>query len=325
MPLYLLCCIKLAYSFLCCSFYTSVLSRIIAPNDAFGIEESYKEAALHDHTYGITSDPLVQFACAFSALIHDADHRGVPNGQLVVEDPLLGNLYDQSAAEQNSVYISWAKLMSDEFKDLRACIYSNQQELKRFRQVVVNTVLATDIFDPKLKKLRNERWNKAFQGAEPSSQEVERADPHEDVNRKATIVLEHIIQASDVSHTMQHWHVYTKWNEKLYAEMLKAYQEGRSDKDPTDGWYGGELWFYDNYVIPLAKKLAECGVFGVSSDEYLNYAQENRKEWAQKGKDIVASMALKYKGTSEKSQEQALPPTSNPETKVFSVKTEVEC
>ena len=30
----------------------------------------------------------------------------------------------------------------------------------------------------------------------------------EDRNRKATIVLEHIIQASDVSHTMQHWHVY---------------------------------------------------------------------------------------------------------------------
>lgn len=26
-------------------------------------------AALHDHTYGITSDPLTQFACVFSALI----------------------------------------------------------------------------------------------------------------------------------------------------------------------------------------------------------------------------------------------------------------
>ena len=29
------------------------------------------QAALHSHTYGITSDPLTQFACVFSALIHD--------------------------------------------------------------------------------------------------------------------------------------------------------------------------------------------------------------------------------------------------------------
>jgi hypothetical protein len=27
------------------------------------------------------------------------------------------------------------------------------------------------------------------------------------MHRKATIVLEHIIQASDVAHTMQHWYV----------------------------------------------------------------------------------------------------------------------
>jgi len=31
----------------------------------------------------------------------------------------------------------------------------------------------------------------------------------------------------------------------------------------------GEIGFYDFYIIPLAKKLDQCGVFGVSSDEYL--------------------------------------------------------
>ena len=41
-------------------------------------------------------------------------------------------------------------------------------------------------------------------------------------------------------------------------------------------------------VIPLAKKLADCGVFGVSSDEYLNYARKNRNEWESRGKAIVA-------------------------------------
>ena len=62
---------------------------------------------------------------------------------------------------------------------------------------------------------------------------------------------------------------------------------GRADKDPSVGWYNGELGFFDFYIIPLAKKLKECGVFGVSSDEYLNYAMENRSEWEKKGEAIV--------------------------------------
>jgi PDZ domain len=75
--------------------------------------------------------------------------------------------------------------------------------------------------------------------------------------------------------------------------MYFAYLQGRAEKDPSEGWFGGEIWFYDNYVIPLAGKLRECGVFGVSSDEYLNYAQQNRFEWERKGHDIIAGMKSK--------------------------------
>lgn len=46
-----------------------LMSRIVAPSHLDDTE--YSASKLHDHTYGITSDPLTQFACAFSALIHD--------------------------------------------------------------------------------------------------------------------------------------------------------------------------------------------------------------------------------------------------------------
>ena len=82
---------------------------------------------------------------------------------------------------------------------------------------------------------------------------------------------------------MQHWHVYLKWNERLFREMYKAFLEGRIENDPSKGWYQGEIGFFDFYLIPLGRKLKECGVFGVSSDEYLNYALANRKEWELKG------------------------------------------
>jgi hypothetical protein len=76
--------------------------------------------------------------------------------------------------------------------------------------------------------------------------------------------------------------------------MYKAFLDGRSETDPSQGWYPGELGFFDFYLIPLCKKLAMCGVFGVASDEYLNYAMANRKEWELKGKEVVARYLSKY-------------------------------
>lgn len=40
-------------------------------------------------------------------------------------------------------------------------------------------------------------------------------------------------------------------------------------------------------------KLKECGVFGVSSGEYLDYARKNRQEWETKGRDVVEAMLEK--------------------------------
>jgi class 3 adenylate cyclase len=263
-----------------------LLSRIVVPDIT---EETGKDMAstLHDHTYGITSDPLTQFACIFSALIHDADHTGVPNSQLIKEDSNLTKIYkDKSVAEQNSVDLCWDLLMDTNFDELRAAIYSTEDERKRFRQLVVNSVMATDIMDKDLKNLRNNRWEKAFSDS-ASTHEESKEDA---VDRKATIVIEHLIQASDVSHTMQHWHIYRKWNARLFEEMYRAFVDGRSDKDPSEFWYRGEMGFFDFYIIPLAKKLKNCGVFGVSSDEYLNYATKNRQEWEDRGLEIVASL-----------------------------------
>ena len=222
---------------------SKLLSRIVAPD----IDE-YSDEKLHDHTYGITSDPLTRFSVILGALIHDADHTGVPNNQLVKEGAPVANLYKgKSVAEQNSVDICWDLLMEPAYSNLRRAIYTNEQEFKRFRQLIVNTVMATDIMDPDLKQLRNNRWDAAFAKTEqPLDDDNRRA-----INRKATIVIEHLIQASDVAHTMQHWHIYRKWNELFFMECYRAYQDGRADKDPSETWYKGEIGFFDFYIVSL--------------------------------------------------------------------------
>lgn len=272
-----------------------LLSRIVAPDLETSSTGLATQSSLHDHTYGITSDPLTQFACIFAALIHDVDHQGVPNVCLVQEnDPVAQKYKGRSVAEQNSVDIAWGIFLEPRFDILKNTICTTDKELQRLRQLVVNTVLATDIMDKDLKQLRNERWEKAFssQGNESNQDQI---------NRKATIVLEHLIQASDVSHTMQHWHVYRKWNERFFEEMYGAYKTGRAKTDPATFWYKGELGFFDHYIIPLSKKLSDCGVFGVSSDEYLNYAMRNRKEWEQRGEAIVDEMVKRLHSKSMQS------------------------
>ena len=59
--------------------------------------------------------------------------------------------------------------------------------------------------------------------------------------------IEHLIQAADVAHMSQHWMIYRKWNERLFREMYKAFREGRSEVNPADGWYRGEIGFFDFY------------------------------------------------------------------------------
>ena len=221
------------------------------------------------------------------------------NGQLVKEGvPIAEKYKGKSVAEQNSVDLCWDLLMDkEEYGELQKVLFRDKKEYDRFRQIVVNVVMATDIFDKDLLKLRTNRWEKAF--------DPENADDPDQANRKATIVIEHIMQASDVAHTMQHWHVYQKWNRRLFDELYTAYRAGRMGADPTDFWVDGELRFFDGYIIPLAKKLKDCGVFGVASEECLNYALNNRAEWACKGHQIVRELVENYQQRDREDAERA--------------------
>jgi hypothetical protein len=114
---------------------TKLMSRIANPIEA-GVSSP---SELHNNTFGITSDPLTHFACILAALIHDMDHLGVPNSTLVKEDhPLSAKYNGKSVAEQNSVDLARAMLMSSEYKELQAFIYDSKEDYDRFRSIIVN-------------------------------------------------------------------------------------------------------------------------------------------------------------------------------------------
>lgn len=132
-------------------------------------------------TYGIKCDPLAQFAFLFSALIHDVDHTGISNRQLVLESDYLAVLYnDQSVAEQRSLAVAFTTLNQPEYEELRDVIFKSIQkhgktdassevapftdgdDFFRFRKLVIGLVLATDIASPERTQIVKSKWKEAF-------------------------------------------------------------------------------------------------------------------------------------------------------------------
>ncbi|KAG7361591.1 3'5'-cyclic nucleotide phosphodiesterase [Nitzschia inconspicua] len=250
---------------------------------------SGKPKEIYEETFGLSDDPLAQFALVFAALIHDIDRvGGVSNAQLVRENSELAKKYhDRCVWEQHAVDLAWNQLMQPEFEDLRECICADEDELKHFRQCVINAVLGTDFTDHQLLELRKGRWERAF---------GEKVDKKNLLDLKASIVLKLTMQASDSFHALQHWQLFQKWSERHFFELYEAFEAGRIEADPSVYWYKSEMMFFDDHVIPLCKKMQKVSVFGPSADDALAFATTNRDLWATKGADLVQSFVSKYHG-----------------------------
>ena len=239
--------------------------------------------------HGLNGHPLIQFSLLLSTMISNVDHTGLANQNVRKQNACMSDRYDhQSIAELNALDMAWRALMDPEFEDLRHCIYTNEEELRVFRSVLFHSVLATDLTDIPRNKIIQQRWKKAFGSPVPEEEhEIKNM-----ANTKATAVMELLMQTAEVSHYMQHWHVYCKWSQQLFFEMYSAFQSGRTETDPSVDWYERELSYFDNQVIPLATKIKESGLLGTSGDRYLQNTVRNRDDWAEKGVVLMAAIGL---------------------------------
>jgi hypothetical protein len=144
--------------------------------------------------------------------------------------PRLQDLHSTSnhipASRQHSLNLAWELLLKPEYDKLRACLCQDEDEIARFRSLVVNgqchlttsllryqvrntamhfshfcmipfaraAVMATDVMDKELGAARTYRWHKAFSDGDDWAGQQE--SQHVKSNRKATIVIEHLIQVS---------------------------------------------------------------------------------------------------------------------------------
>lgn len=124
-------------------------------------------------TYGLRDDPLMQFVLVFTALIHDVEHKGIPNRQLAMEDDILALQYnDQSIAEMRSLTIAFSEFLKPDYELLRSVVLPENEDYRRFRAATINLVLTTDLASPDRAQIGKSKWKEAF------------GDPYETVERK---------------------------------------------------------------------------------------------------------------------------------------------
>ena len=77
---------------------------------------------------------------------------------------------------------------------------------------------------------------------------------------KAAVVIECHLKAADVAHHFQSWDNVELWMSRLYKELVKAHDAGRG-RDPRPGWFDNQIRIFESYLMPLANKLEQIGVF----------------------------------------------------------------
>jgi hypothetical protein len=148
-----------------------------------------REAPLNGSPYNIILDHVVPMAICFAALVHDIEHQGVTNAQLIREDfPLARQLNTSSVAESNSLILALDLLRGERYRHLKECMFgrieapvqstdSSQKnrniqgqcqsfiaynDERRYRQCVVSLILSTDIFSQDRQRICQEKWTQSF-------------------------------------------------------------------------------------------------------------------------------------------------------------------
>jgi len=237
-----------------------------------------------DKLFTYLNDPLTHFVLLLAALIRDLKHPGINNEELKKEGNPLNLKYNGSnTIERNALDAAWDILKQDEYVDLRRAIYHTEQEFELFRELLVRSVLATDVSDKELQNQTVERWEEAF-GKPDGNHEAPLNE-----NQRKTALVEHIMQVTTNVHAMQHWHIYHRWSGALFNENAKAYEDLRIDQSPTEFWFKQELDYFDSYVLPLARRLKGSLVFEAMGEELAEHAWSNRCEWEEKGEGTIGS------------------------------------
>lgn len=163
---------------------------------------------------------------------------------------------------------------------------------KRYRNTRLGLRRTMDLTGQSIEVYQSQGTRTSATGAEVSH-EGEKSVPPEKVDElREQVVMETILKAADVAHNLQGFEEMAKWSNRLFLELRKAYVEERGDS-PQNGWYSNQIGFLDAYLLPLARKLDDTGIFGdIRGAVFADNVEENRERWTREGISLTAKVVM---------------------------------
>lgn len=115
------------------------------------------------------------------------------------------------------------------------------------------------------------------------SVQSEDLDADEPDELKMTVLMETIMKAADVAHNLQSWEHMVKWSNRLYLELRNAHVQERGPC-PETKWFENQIGFLECYLLPLARRLDDTGVFGFPDDEEEEEEGDDTDDEGSKGR-----------------------------------------
>jgi len=254
-------------------------------------------------------------ALLFTAIVHDLEHQGVPNAQLVKEvSPLALQYANKSVAENHSLTAAYAILqLEDPAGSCNVFSDFSREERQRFQSLCSSIILATDIGDKARLDGIYARVAAAVQahdsmdggsaGADAGEWYVEssgdgdssssssgsgsgsdqaRLLAHLPENRELILIL--IMKLADVGAPMQQYSTGIDWAERFYNENRTAHKLGRGPPVESDSFVKGQVGFYDFFMKHLIEVAASIGgVKAAVTDDMLRNLLVLKAYWSDKG------------------------------------------
>ena len=216
-------------------------------------------------------------------------------------------------AEWNSIDIGLEIFFREEFEEFRMAILPDVLDQIKFTKTMFQGILVTDIATPDRVKLGIERFAVAqdergeydvrlcplapyfdgFFDRAGLDEEAKEEFPNEFVithcGLQNCVRNEHLMLVSDISHLLQNWENFVKWNFRLFKELKECMRKGFCD-DPAEGWSQGQIGFLNHYILPLAKR-SKIYFNKEFADAIVENGETNLRLWKQHGDEASSIMA----------------------------------
>jgi hypothetical protein len=226
---------------------------------------------------------LEVFACYMAAAMHDFDHPGRTNAFLVATKNPLAILYnDKSVLENHHAAASWHLLTT--MPENNFLMQLEEAELKRFRFLLIECILATDL------KLH---FDIVRSFKEKAKEEIG-IDWTDDVERLQ--VMKMVIKMADINTATKSFDLHRAWTVRITEEFYQQHDDENKMNLPKTIFMSREekeklpaiqVSFIQNLVAPLFHVCAESGIIpGMLIDE--NEKQKDNEDEEDIDEDDVS-------------------------------------